>query len=277
MNVSLLSKKEMVNVIKKITNAQQTTTCKAAHANDLIFVISLQRSTIHISLNRLIANPKGENGMGGNPVNPFTNSLYNTVGWMSRGEREKKSSTCSWHNKVGCWNKAMGSGNPGYDATLCSMAMNYAITKPRYLDHRDTSFTLLSLMRWMGLTKMDSLKAVVPQHTLYLENYQVLNSIKHPYTFMLAANDKTSCVDFFLKADTEQELEGWIHALQTTTKSVLEKWIERADDMRPTAMQRRNNYSTSSNSSYISNTTTTPTATAYSHPIIHCALWWACI
>lgn len=119
---------------------------------------------------------------------------------------------------------------------------------------------------------MDSLKDVVPQHTLYLENYQVLNSIKHPHTFMLAANDKTSCVDFFLKAETEQELDRWMHALQTTTKSVLEKWIERADDMRPTAMQRRNNHSTSSNSSYISTATTTTTTTAYSHPIIHCAL-----
>lgn len=123
-------------------------------------------------------------------------------------------------------------------------------------------------------TKMDSLKAVVPQHTLYLENYQVLNSIKNPHTFILAANDKTSCVNFFLKAETEQELDGWIHALQTTTENVLDKWIERVDDLRPTAMQRRNNSSTSSTSTYISITTTatTTTSTAYSNPIIHCGL-----
>ncbi|KAI7881959.1 PH domain-like protein [Lichtheimia hyalospora FSU 10163] len=109
-------------------------------------------------------------------------------------------------------------------------------------------------------TEMDSLKSVIPQHTLHLENYQVLNSIKHPHTFILAANDKASYVDFFLKAETEQELDGWIHALQTTTESVLDKWIERVDDMRPTAMQRRNNNSISSSSSFISTTTTNTTA-----------------
>ncbi|KAI9264241.1 hypothetical protein BDA99DRAFT_536959 [Phascolomyces articulosus] len=93
----------------------------------------------------------------------------------------------------------------------------------------------------------------IPQCVIPLDNYQVVTDVipialplilkKQPqrqYTFLLLSKDKqkTERSDLFLQAETQEELDIWVNALQlqqlNDSTSVLDKWLERLDDMHST-------------------------------------------
>ncbi|KAI8147668.1 hypothetical protein BJV82DRAFT_654323 [Fennellomyces sp. T-0311] len=95
-------------------------------------------------------------------------------------------------------------------------------------------------------SEMDS----IPQCVINLDSYQVVTDVipialplilkKQPqrqFTFLLISNDKQKSdrSDFFLQAETKEELDIWVNALQlqqlNDSTSVLDKWLERLDDM----------------------------------------------
>lgn len=69
------------------------------------------------------------------------------------------------------------------------------------------------------------------------------------HTFLLMAKNGAERSDMFLQAGTREELETWVTALQQPpeTTSVLDKWLERLDDMHPP-----NNANSSKNSEHSS-------------------------
>ncbi|KAI9498382.1 hypothetical protein BDB00DRAFT_800089 [Zychaea mexicana] len=120
--------------------------------------------------------------------------------------------------------------------------------------------------------EMDS----IPQCVINLENYQVVIDVipialplilkKQPqrqYTFLLLSNDKqkTERSDLFLQAETKEELDIWVNALQlhqmNDSTSVLDKWLERLDDMHsttPPQAPHSASASTSASSAFLSPT-----------------------
>ncbi|KAG2217941.1 hypothetical protein INT45_004068 [Circinella minor] len=93
----------------------------------------------------------------------------------------------------------------------------------------------------------------IPQCVINLDNYQLVTDVtplplplilkKQPQrqnTFLLLSNDKhkSERSDLFLQAETREELEIWVNALQlhqlNDSTSVLDKWLERLDDMHST-------------------------------------------
>ncbi|ORY95583.1 hypothetical protein BCR43DRAFT_493223 [Syncephalastrum racemosum] len=101
-----------------------------------------------------------------------------------------------------------------------------------------------------------------PTNKLLLDNYDIVTDVipmsipailkkqpSHQHTFLLMAKDGAERSDMFLQAETREELETWVTALQQPpeTTSVLDKWLERLDDMHP-----QNNTSSSKNSEHTS-------------------------
>lgn len=72
-----------------------------------------------------------------------------------------------------------------------------------------------------------------PQNVIDLDYYSISTkkNVKRQCTFVLVADEHRMLPDYYLQADSEEQLELWVGHLQQhmTTGSVLDKWLERLD------------------------------------------------
>ncbi|CAO3631474.1 unnamed protein product [Cunninghamella blakesleeana] len=72
-----------------------------------------------------------------------------------------------------------------------------------------------------------------PQNVIDLDYYSISTkkNVKRQCTFVLVADEHRMLPDYYLQAESEEQLEIWVNHLQQhmTTGSVLDKWLERLD------------------------------------------------